>query len=83
MAVPMAYGTCQARDLIKSTAVTYTIAMARLDPEPGWGSNPCLCSDLSHYSQILNLLYHSRNSGKSMCFFKKISLSKYDIILVS
>ena len=28
----------------------------------GWGTNPHLCSDLSHSPQILNPLCHSRNS---------------------
>lgn len=29
---------------------------------PGWGLNPCLCSNLNCCSWILNLLCHSRNS---------------------
>ena len=42
-----------AGEWIWATAVTYTTAVATLDPlthRAGWGSNPCLCSDPSHCS---------------------------------
>ena len=54
-----------ARDQMHATAVTCTAVVTSLDPWltlPGWGSNPYLCSNLSHCSRILNPLYHSRDS---------------------
>ena len=56
MATPTAYGSSGTRDSFQAIAVTYTTAAASLDPLTHcsrWGSNPCLCSHLSHYSWIL------------------------------
>ena len=61
----MAYGSSQARDPIPATAMTYTTAVAMLDPKPtapGQGLNLCLHSNPSHFSWILNPLCHSGNS---------------------
>ena len=50
-----------ARDWIWATAVTYTAILATPHPLTQ-GLNLHLCSNLSHCSQILNPLCHSRNS---------------------
>ena len=57
-----------------SVLITVTVSLSfssghnsSLRKFPGQGSNPRLCSNLSHCSQILNPLHHSRNS----LFFKK------------
>ena len=62
---PMAYGTFWARDWIWAAAVIYSTAVTTPDSLThctGPGSNPCLCSSLSHCSWILDPLHHSRNS---------------------
>ena len=74
MVTPMAYGSSWARDWIWAAAVTYTAAVATMDPLThwaglGWGSNLSLCSDLSHCSWILNPLHHSRNSCIKLFYF--------------
>ena len=66
MVAPMTYGSSQARDwnlshscnLCHSCGNTGSFTPLAL----GQGSNLCLCSHLSHCSQILNPLSHSRNS---------------------
>ena len=48
LATLTAHGSSQARDQIQATAVTYTTAVATMDPYPtalGQRSNPCHCSD--------------------------------------
>ena len=49
----------QDRDWIRATAVTH---------QPDQGLNPCLHSNPSCCSQIINPLCHSRNSGFGGCF---------------
>ena len=66
MAAPAAYGISGAKDRIQAIAATWAAATAVLDPLAhcaSWGSNLCLHSDLSHCSQILNLLWHGGNSS--------------------
>ena len=76
MAALTVYGSSWARGWIQNAAVTYTTAIATRDPLThctGWGSNPCLLSDQSHFSLILNPWHHNRFSEKC---FKDMSLTK-------
>ena len=57
-----------------------------LPPVLDWGSNLCLCSNPSLCSQILNPLYHSRNSyvslGLSSFVWKKIAPKSFQSCLL-
>ena len=74
-AIPMAYGSSQARDWIWATAMTYTAAAANSDPLTHclrWNlllhSNPSCCN------QVLNPLCHSRNSWILIFIFKYLPI---------
>ena len=65
MAAPTAYGSSPARDRIQAEAATYPCCSSTGSfNSPGWAGdrNPCLCSNLSHCSWILNSLHHSLSS---------------------
>ena len=65
MAKPVAYGSSWARDWIWAMDATYTTAVTTEDPLThcaSQGSYLGLCSDLNHWSWILNPLCLSRNS---------------------
>jgi len=66
MAVPVAYGRSQAKDWIWAAAATYARSFNPL--RWGKGLNQCLCSNLSHCSQIYNPLCHSGNSQDVVLF---------------
>ena len=52
-------GSSQARDWLRNLMVPSRIGF---HTALGWGSNLHVQSNLSHFSQILNPLYHSGNS---------------------
>ena len=85
MVAHMAYGSSPARDWIRAAAVIYAAAAATLDPLTHCarlGSEPHLCSEPSHWSQILNPLFHGWNS-KHFIFEYIFSISIHHQLLWS
>ena len=69
LATHIAYGSSQARDQIRATAVPYAIAAAMLDPFTQWTELGVESVSPQRQNEILNTMHHSGNSDFEILLF--------------
>ena len=76
MATPLTYGSSWSWDWIWAIYVTAAAILDPLTHGACWGSNPCLHSNQSCCSEILNPLHHSRHSSQQLRLFLGLKVPK-------